>query len=345
MKRALITGGAGFFGTILRDALLKNGWEVVSVDLMHDTFTHPQFTARQGDISEPGVLEEACKDIQFDVIFHLAAILTPAAYGVDFLWKSNVEGTRRTAECAVRFEIPKVIYLSTVCVWGSGFTHPVAESEPPNPIDHYGKSKWEGEKILAEYTGRFDTIIFRCPPVIDAGRLGLLAILFEFIDEGRKVWVVGGGDNTYQLLYGADLADACLKAVQYQGNDLFHIGSDSPVSFRTMYESVAARAGTGARVASLPRALATLGMNIAYALGISPLGPYQTKLLSQNFVFDTTKIKEKLGWRPTLTNAEMLWKSYEYYRAHKEEIHNAPEEIKRTRIPKMGIIRVLKWLS
>ncbi len=203
----------------------------------------------------------------------------------------------------------------------------------------------EGEKILLRYKNYFNVIIFRCPTIIDSGRLGLLAILFEFIDEGRKVWVVGGGKNRYQFIYGQDLATACLKALNYHESDIFNIGSDDVKSFREVYEYVIKKAGTKARIASLPRSPAILAMRIAYFLKISPLGPYQYKMIAENFVFDTTKIKKKLDWKPTLTNEEMLCRGYEYYHKNLENIRSRDNVSAHKQAAKMGVIKLLKWMS
>src|SRR4029079_6159144 len=133
--------------------------------------------------------------------------------------------------------------ISSNCLWGEGFTRPLQEDDQPKPVEIYGQSKWEGEKILMEYKNDFDVVIFRCPTIIDAGRLGLLAILFEFIDEGRKVWVVGGGDNIYQFIAAPDLVDACIKAASFDRSETFNIGSDNVKSFRDVYQAVIAKAG------------------------------------------------------------------------------------------------------
>ncbi len=85
---------------------------------------------------------------------------------------------------------------------------------------------------------------------MDSGRLGLLSILFEFIDEGRKVWTVGGGANRYQFIYAQDLADACLKAATHPRSDLFNIGSDNVKTMAETYRYVIEQANTGARVAA-----------------------------------------------------------------------------------------------
>ena len=86
-------------------------------------------------------------------------------------------------------------------------------------------------------------------------------------------------------------------------------------------------------------------MKLAYALGVSPLGPYQYKMIAENFVFDTSKIKEKLHWKPSTTNEEMLWKAYEYYHAHRDMLEARTDVSAHKQPAKMGIIRILKWLS
>jgi nucleoside-diphosphate-sugar epimerase len=192
---------------------------------------------------------------------------------------------------------------------------------------------------------RFDAVIIRTPTIVDAGRLGLLAILFEFIDEGRRVWVVGGGKNRYQFIYAEDLADACVRAMSYAGRGIFNIGSDEVAPLRDVYQRVIDRAGTGARIASLPRLPTLAAMRLAHALGVSPLGPYQYRMIAEDFVFDTTKIKRELSWKPTLTNGEMLSRAFEYYRANRREIHDRTDASAHRRPARMGVIRLLKWVS
>ncbi len=111
----------------------------------------------------------------------------------------------------------------------------------PSPVEIYGQSKWEGERILNEYRNDLHSVIIRCPTIIDSGRLGLLSILFEFIHEGRKVWVVGGGRNKYQFIYAQDLADACLKSLEYDQSTTLNIGSDN---VRSLARRIPARHST-----------------------------------------------------------------------------------------------------
>jgi UDP-glucose 4-epimerase len=345
METFLITGGSGFFGTLLKKRLLEGGHSCVNIDLQPDDFSHPCLTSIQGDIRDEGLLESVFARHAFGAIFHCAAILAHDAKDKNFLWSCNVEGTRRVAAAAQKHRIRKVVFISSNCLWGHNLGRPVRETDEPKPVEVYGNSKWEGEKILKAYQDHFDGVIFRCPTIMDSGRLGLLAILFEFIDEGRKVWTVGGGHNRYQFIYAQDLIDACLSAVAYESSAIFNIGSDNVKTFKEVYEYVIDKAATGARVASLPRTPTIVAMRLAHALGLSPLGPYQYKMIAEDFVFDTTKIKQALGWKPTLTNEEMLYRAYAYYHENRDTIAKRTGVSAHKRAARMGVIRLLKWLS
>ncbi len=345
MASFLLTGGAGFFGSILKKKLLSLGHQCTSIDLEKDEDEHPNLHSIQGDIRSIDTLNKICAHQSFDAIFHCAAILAHGTMDRELLWTSNVDGTRNVAECCRTWNIPRLIFLSSNCLWGDDRGYPIAEGEQPKPIELYGESKWEGEKILEEYSRDIHVIIFRCCTIIDSGRLGLLSILFEFIDEGRKVWVLDGGKNVYQWIAAPDLVEACLKALSHSQSDIFHIGSDGVRSFADVYQSVIEKTNTGARVASLPSFFLLPLMKLAFKLGLSPLGPYQYKMIASNFLFDTKKIKEKLNWKPTITNDEMLWKAYEYYHQHRQEIEARTNVSAHKKPAKMGVIRLLKWMS
>lgn len=343
--KVLITGGAGFFGGLLKQTLLKNGFDCISVDLENDDYTHSNLISIKCDIRDRNTLENIFRENKFDAIFHCAAILAHSVNDKKFLWESNVTGTLNIAELTKKYKVPKVIFTSSNCLWGKSFKREVKEEDIPKPVEIYGESKLKGENILLKYTEDFDVIIFRCPTIIDAGRLGLLAILFEFIEEGRRVWVVGSGDNKYQFIYAQDLIDACIKALNYNKSDIFNIGSSNVKTLKEVYEFVIRKAKTNAKVASLPQSLTLFLMKVFYALKLSPLGPYQYKMITESFIFDTNKIREKLNWEPTLTNEEMLYKAYEYYHINKNDIRTRSNVSAHKQAAKMGIIRLLKWLS
>src|ERR1017187_6228627 len=346
MKKVLVTGGSGFFGSILKTRLLGEGFSVVNLDLVADPDRHEHLTSIRGDIRDCALLESLFAAEHFDAVMHCAAMLAHEKIDKNTIWTSNVDGTRNLTEAARRTGVRSLVFTSTNCLWAQNAGRPVREDDPPAPVELYGRSKLAAEQILKQYQDDLAVIIIRCPTIIDSGRLGLLAILFEFIDEGRRIWVVGDGGNRYQFIYAQDLATACLLAMEHGHSDLFHVGSDDVPTLREVYEAVIRAAGTGARVARLPKAPTIAAMKLAHNLGISPLGPYHYRMIAEDFVFDTTHIRRELGWRPTLTNQEMMVKAYEYYSQRRKEIDARAGEVSaHSRAAKMGVIRLLKWMS
>lgn len=344
-KNILITGGAGFFGSILKKELLNLGYFCVSIDIEPDDFRYENFVPILGDVRDKKLLKEIFEKYQFDAIYHCAALLAHVKKDLKNLWSSNVDGTKNIVDFAKEYGVNKIVFISTNCLWGRGFDEKVKEDEKPEPIEIYGKSKYEAEKILLAEKDKVNSVIFRCPTIMDEGRLGLLGILFEFIEENRKLWMVGDGKNKYQFIYAKDLAQACIKALDYDKSDIFNIGSDDVKSFNEVYKYVIEKSNSKSKLIHMPKEFMEWGMKICYALGISPLGPYQYKMICANFVFDTTKIKEKLDFKPTLKNEEMLLKAYEYFKNNKEEILNRKNVSAHNQVAKMGIIKIIKMFS
>ena len=347
MAEFLITGGAGFFGGILKRTLLDTGHHCVSIDLQPDADRHPCLKSIQGDIRNKALMAQIFEAQNFSAVFHCAAILAHGAH-VDeqFLWTSNVDGTENVAQACRQFGVKKLVFTSTNCLWAENLHRPIAEHEIPKPAEIYGQSKLEGERVLDNYKQNIDVVILRCPTIIDTGRLGLLAILFEFIQDNKRVWVVGSGENKYQFIYAGDLVKACqLAAESHCGSQLLHIGSDDVKSLRDIYRHVIDAAGSSSKVASLPQTPAIFAMKLAHKLKISPLGPYHYKMIAEDFVFDTRKIKTVLGWQPTLTNEQMLERAYFYYAENRREILQRKDVSAHRKSSPMGVIRLLKWIS
>ncbi|WP_263367111.1 NAD-dependent epimerase/dehydratase family protein [Edaphobacter bradus] len=344
-RNVLVTGGSGFFGGVLKRRLLTEGYAVTNIDLVADSDSHPALTSVQGDIRDTALLNDLFARGNFSAVFHCAALLAHDTINENDLWTSNVDGTRNLALACHVHKVHQMVFTSTNCLWASNLGHEVREDEPPNPVELYGRSKLAAEHVLKECQHGLNVIIIRCPTIIDSGRLGLLAILFEFIQDNKKVWVVGSGSNRYQFIYAQDLATACIQAMDYPHSDLFHIGSENVCSLREVYEAVIRDAGTRARVAQLPKAPTIAAMKLAHKLGVSPLGPYHYRMIAEDFIFDTTRIRERLGWRPTLTNQQMMIEAYRYYAAQRKEIHARKDVSAHSKPASMGIIRLLKWFS
>jgi nucleoside-diphosphate-sugar epimerase len=343
--RILITGGSGFFGSYFKKKIVAQD-RCVSVDLEPDADKHPNLVSYQVDISDLTSLEHIFREEgPFDIIYHFAAQLAHNLKDQDFLWRSNVLGTKNLCDLSVKYSVKKIIFTSSNCLWGKPFNHLVSEDEPAAPIEIYGRSKLAAEQILLKYKDVINSVIIRCPTIVAAGRLGLLTILFEFIMENRRLWVIGGGLNRYQFIHANDLSDACIKAATPNTTTIYNIGSDNVSTFRETYEYIISKSGSKSKIVCVPRQLTLFLMKIAYFFKLSPLGPYQYKMIAEDFIFDTSKIKLELQWLPTKTNKEMMYEAFEYFKNNRAEIKNRSQVSAHKKISNMGIIRLLKFLS
>ena len=346
IETILLTGGAGFFGKILKRQMLLAGYRCVSIDLVRDDDVHENLVSIHGDLRDRALLERLFEQYSFTGVQHCAAMLAHGSHlDEQAIWTCNVDATRNIAEACLAYGVPNLIFTSTNCLWASNLGHPIREDEPVQPVEIYGRSKLEAEKILGQFADRLNVVIIRCPTIIDSGRLGLLSILFEFIDDHKTIWMVGKGSNRYQFIYAQDLADACIRALRCGHSDLFHVGSDHVASLRDVFSTVVHKAGSKSQIRCLPASLAITAMKLAHGLGISPLGPYHYKMIAEDFLFDTSRIKAQLGWRPTLTNSEMLVRAYRYYSENRAEIESRSEASAHRKPAPMGVIRMLKWIS
>jgi UDP-glucose 4-epimerase len=344
MKTVLVTGGAGFFGGIVKRHILEQGHRCISVDLVRDEDDYPNLVKHQFDIRNAPKLRALFEADPIDGVIHCAAVLAHTGADKKFLWTSNVDGTGNVMDAMRRYGVQHMVFTSSNCLWAESMGRPVREDDAPNPAEIYGHSKLAAERVIREYTD-LTAVIIRCPTIIDFGRLGLLAILFEFIHDGRRVWTVGKGSNKYQFIYAGDLTSACMLALDYPTSETFNIGSDDVKSLAATYEYVVHHARSNSRVASLPQRSTLTAMKLAHLLKVSPLGPYHYKMIAEDFIFDTTRIKTRLGWSPTLTNEQMLWRAYQYYSENRSEIEKRRDVSAHRQPAKMGVIRLLKWMS
>ncbi len=210
--------------------------------------------------------------------------------------------------------VSKVVHTSTSAVFGVPESNPVAEDSRCRPVEAYGRAKLRAEQLCHEAAAAgLDVTIVRPRTILGHGRLGIFAVLFDFIAAGSPVYVLGRGDNRYQLVHADDLADACLRAGDRQGPTTYNVGA---VEFGTMRETIQAlvdHAATGSTIRSLPTAPAQLAMRALATIGLAPFAPYHWLMYGESMYFDTTKARTELAWEPRHSNASMLIESYDWY--------------------------------
>jgi len=315
---AVVTGGSGYFGSLLVDKLIARGYRVRVFDLLDADDRPDEVDFIAGDIRDEAAVARACVDAK--VVHHNVAMV-PLAKDKDAFWSVNRDGTRNLLAAAAAAGVDKVVYTSSSAIYGVPTALPVTEDTPASPAEAYGEAKLAGETLCREFSGQgLDVSIIRPRTIMGHGRLGIMQILFEWIREGRNVPVFDGGDNRYQFVHADDLAEACILAGERPGSRAYNIGADEFGSMRELLEGLAAYAGTGSRVRSVPSAPAVLGMKFTSAVGLSPLGAYHALMYGREMYFDTSRAKTELGWTPRYSNDEMFRDSYDWYLRNRDSV-------------------------
>lgn len=313
--KALVTGGCGYFGSVLARRLRDEGFEVRVFDLSADLPDAEGLELVRGDIRDEEAVGRACAGAE--VVFHNVAQV-PVAKDKALFWSVNYGGTRTLLARAAAAGVRKVVYTSSSAVFGVPERNPVTEETPPKPAEDYGAAKLAGERVCREYVEKgLDVTIVRPRTILGHGRLGIFQVLFEWVRRGCNVPVLGAGDNLYQFVHADDLARACVLAGRRPGAALYHCGAERFGTMRETLEALCAHAKTGSRVRGVPKGLAEALMRATSAAGLSPLGPYHALMYGESLYFDVSRLKRELGWSATRSNEEMIVESYDWYLAHR----------------------------
>jgi nucleoside-diphosphate-sugar epimerase len=338
----LITGGSGYFGSLLLRKALQTGHTCRVFDLVDADDRPAGVDFVQGDIRDPEAVARACAGVE--VVHHNVAQV-PLARDRHLFQSVNVQGTENLLRAARNAGVRKVVYTSSSAVFGVPASNPVTEDTPPTPAEAYGRAKYEAERLCHAHIERgLDVTIIRPRTILGHGRLGIFQILFEWVRTGHNVPVLGAGDNRYQFVHADDLADACLRAGERAGPAVYNVGADRFGTMREALEGLCRHAGTGSRVKRVPLAPAVWGMKLTSLLGLSPLGPYHALMYGRSLYFDVARARAELDWQPRHSNEEMMAQSYDWYTDNRARVlatNGASHH--RSRV-KQGVLNVVKWL-
>ena len=345
---AFITGGAGFLGYHLAHGLADRGGKLVLADIAH--FNAAEYPAGaqliELNVRDEDAVASAIADCRCDLVIHAAAALP--------LWKRedifsvNVDGTRNVLEAALQNCVSRVVFVSSTAVYGVPKKHPIEEDDPLIGVGPYGESKIAAERVCEEYRGKGLCIpIIRPKTFIGTGRLGVFAILYDWVQSGKKIPVIGSGDNRYQLLEVDDLVEAiwltCIGPEE-KANQAFNVGAKD---FGTVKEDVGALceyAGTGARVMPTPAGIVKALLRLFELLKLSPLYKWVYGTADKDSYVSSERIEQALGWQPRHSNAQALIRSYQWYLDHRAEVEAEATGITHRAVWKQGILKLFKRL-
>jgi nucleoside-diphosphate-sugar epimerase len=314
-----ITGGAGFLGLHLARRLLDDGEDVRTLDVapLDDHELEAAVDEQRGDVRDAAAVERLVDGA--DIVVHAAAAL-PIQASRTSIRSVNVGGTEQALLAARDAGVSRLVFISSTAVYGVPEKHPIEEDDPLVGVGWYGESKIDAE-ALCRVAG-VETTIIRPKTFVGPERLGVFEILFDWIREGRRIYILGDGSNRYQLLGVEDLVDAVVRAATAPAaaNETFNVGATEFGTVRDDLGALLAHAGSTSRLQPVPARAAEIVLRALELLRLSPLAEWHYKTAHRDSYVDVGKAQRLLGWQPRLSNSRALVETYDWYLANRERV-------------------------
>ncbi|MBF8249493.1 MAG: Epimerase protein [Candidatus Levybacteria bacterium] len=295
IKKALVTGGAGFIGSHLVERLLKEGSHVAVIDDLSEGKWENLPKHRNLVKIKASILDDISKFVkERDVIFHLAA-LPRLKRSLDDPWQThlvNVDGALNLLLAAKKHKVKKFIFSSSSSIYGNQSRLPFKESMSPNPLVPYSLQKLIGEEYCQMFTNLWGlkTISLRYFNVYgprmnpDGPYANLIPKFIKLLSQDIPPTINGDGKQTRDFTYVSDVVEATLLAARSNlSGEVLNIGSGKSISV----------AGVTSAINRL------LGKNIQPIYGPAVVEPRST-------LASCTKARDILGWTPKVKFEEGL---------------------------------------
>jgi UDP-glucose 4-epimerase len=304
--RALVTGGAGFIGSHLVDALVARGDEATVVDNLSSGREQNLTAAISGgatfvraDVRDGDALRQVVAETRPEAIFHLAAQVDVRVSLADPAHdaRTNVEGTINVLEAAREAGARRVVFSSTGgAIYGETELLPTPETVAPLPMAAYGQSKHCAEGYLGLYARLYgmSTLALRFGNVYGPrqdphGEAGVIAIFCGRLHTGGRPRIYGDGTQTRDYIFVADLVQALLRAGDSSATGVVNIGTETETSVLELLRILSELRGPGAPEAEF--------------------APARTGEIERSCL-DATRAREVLGWSASTPIADGLRLTY-----------------------------------
>ncbi|NLE22423.1 MAG: UDP-glucose 4-epimerase GalE [Actinobacteria bacterium] len=316
--RVLVTGGAGYIGSVIAARLAGRGHDVVVYDDLsrgHAAAVPPGVPLVRGDIRDEAALRAALLDGGCEAVVHMAALAEVAESVADpERYRSvNVEGTAQVIRAAVAAGAGRLVFSSTAAVYGAPERTPIDEDDPPAPANPYGETKLAGERLLQEARSRGELAATALRYFNACGADGprgedhdpeshLIPLALRAARDGTPIKVFGhdyptpDGTCVRDYVHVADLADAHIAALEalpgVQGS--FNLGTGAGDSVQAVLDTVESVTGS-----------ALVRETAARRAGDPPV-----------LVAGNRRAAERLGWRPRRSLRDAVADAWAWMSAH-----------------------------
>lgn len=303
--KALVTGANGFTGSHLVKALQKRGDRVVGLVRKSSNLARLDDTQIQlvyGDITDRNVLRQAMQEV--DTVFHTAAYVELGLVDEQQMERVNVDGTQAVLEIAKETGISKIVYCSTIGVYGDTQGKVVNETFSRTQEDFssaYDRTKYEAQKLV----DKFATDGLPIVSIMPSGILGVddphFGPVFKLFLKGwLKLWL--GGDRMTGVVHVDDLVNAMILAAERGESGEHYIISAGDLPTREMFEIIAQETGINVPT-EVPQPIVRFAANLLDPIGKllnwnPPIGRERVHYLYERCVrVDATKARKELGWK------------------------------------------------
>lgn len=309
MPTVLVTGGAGFIGSHLSDRLIKSNYQVIILDNLStgkQTYIPKSAIFIRGDVRRKQEVEAIFRKYAFDIVIHIAGQASTITSFTDpfFDIETNFLGTVNIVLSAVAHHVPRLLYASSMTVYGHPDKLPILETNLPRPISYYGITKYAAERFVHATAERID---LKKPLNVTSFRMfnvygprqsitnpyqGVLAIFIGNVLRGEPITIFGDGRQSRDFVYIDDVVDSWMSAI------------DNPKSFN---QSVNIGSGRQTSILDLARAVITATNKDP---GKYPIRYQSKRPGDQQFIAaDIAKAKKLLGFRPKTSLSQGLAKT------------------------------------
>jgi len=302
----LVTGATGFIGSRLALRARDSGLQVRAFGMARDDLERDNIAEMEAagiDVIVGDATETPHDKLVGGIgtILHLAAAQHEVSISDARFRAVNVEATEALISAAVASGVRRIVYASTIGVWGerSGV---MDESTPPSPDNIYGVTKLDAEAVLERARSQIETVIIRVPETFGPAD-GRLLKLFKMVSK-KRVLVIGNGRNLHQPIFVDDLTDLFLRAATHPdaAGETFVAAGPAPVTSLEMLEGAADALDRQPGYLKLPL-LPFLGLAHVCEIAFGMLGKHppihrrRLGFFTKSQQFDTGKLERVLGFR------------------------------------------------
>lgn len=319
--KVLITGGTGFIGSHLTEMLVKHGHEVRVLAREQSNIIFLENLGVEvilGDITDIDTVDKAIKGCQ--QVYHLAAKTSRTKSSTRDYYAVNVEGTKKLVHAALRANVERMIYASTVSVYGIINDSYANEKTQPKPSTFYGKSKLLSEEVLLSSHQKegLPVVIARLPFVLGARGLSWLG-MFQALSN-RNFRIIGNGKNHFNLLVSVkDIINglyACANTKNILGQ-IYILGGKEETKFNDFIQMIAKELKIDHSYSHIPdypfRILASMSQFAGNIIGFDLPMSSRYDIFLTSKILDISKAQRELNYEPKVSVKEGIQETIAWY--------------------------------